>query len=359
MSKIVVNRDVADAYRSGKSLNDAIRTVFKEEIENRISEDENLKDLSPLNLVMRDAGISKYSSMQELLDTATYTSGGIDSNEWLFPAWLETTLREAAYGQDIVSYLCDTTIGVDSNIVKSAMLDLMSDENKPNIKKMRVSEGADLPLAKIKVGDKAISLWKYGRAIEMSYEAMRRMRIDVFTRHMNAIAADMAFQNADSAIDVLQKGDGNGNAAEKIATVASVDNLNSEAVISFLIDYWMKNHFAADTMTMNTNAFKKLVGMTFNPSLSAGAAARFSFTAPQLGTQNIVLLAANVPQIGSKDVIMLSNRSNSLIRYEENGSNIQENQNFVRNQTSILTLSENSGYAIGTKGSNMFVEITA
>ena len=102
MNKIVVNRDVMDIYLTGKSLNDSIRTVFDKEIQSRIAEDEKLKELSPLNMVMRDAGISKYSYMSDLMNTATYTSGGVDSNEWLFPAWLETTIREAAYGQNVI-----------------------------------------------------------------------------------------------------------------------------------------------------------------------------------------------------------------------------------------------------------------
>ena len=311
MNKIVVNRDVLDVYLTGKTLNDSIRTVFDKEIQARIDEDEKLRDLSPLNMVMRDAGISKYSYMSDLMNTSTYTSGGVDSNEWLFPAWLETTIREAAYGQNVISYLCDTTIGVDSNIVKSATLDMLSDENKKAVRKMRVAEGADLPLAKIRIGDKAISLWKYGRAIEMTYEAMRRMRIDLFTKHMNAIASDLAFQNLNAAVDVLQKGDGNTNPATKIAAVADIDALTADAVVGFLIDYWMQNHFAADTITMGTDYYKKLVGMTFDPTLAAGASARFTFSTPQLGTQNVTLIAADVPQIGSKDAIMLSNRSKS------------------------------------------------
>ena len=359
MAKIVVNNAVIDKYTKGMSLNDAIRSVFKDEIDKRISENEAFKDFAPLNMVMFDAGINKYSTVGDLMNTASYTSGGMDSNEWLFPAWLETTIRESAYGQNILFYLCDTTIPIDGNIVRSATLDMLSKENKPNVKKARVSEGADLPLAKIRIGDKAISLWKHGRAIEMTYEAVRRMRIDLFNKHMNAIVSDIAFQGMDDAIDVLQNGDGNKNSATKIATLANDAALTAEALNGALIDYWMANHFAADTLVMGADHFKILMGMTFDPSLTGGASARFTFNAPQIGTQNINILCADVPQIGSKNVIMLANKSNSLIRYQENGSNIQENQNFARNQTQLLTVSENSGYAINTVGSNMFIEFNA
>lgn len=354
---IVVNNKVRDLYTSGMSLNDAIRSTFESEINERIAKDEAFKDFKPMDMVMYDAGISKYSTMEKLMNTA-YTSGGTDANEWLFPAFIETTVREAIYADDILSYLCNTTVGVDSNIVKSATLDLLSKENKNSVKKARISEGADLPTAKIRIGEKAITLWKHGRAIEMTYEAVRRMRIDLFRKHMGAIISDIAFQNFDDAVDVLVNGDGNNNKATKIGAVANLAGLTGEALAGFMIDYWFENHYIADTLTMNKDAYKKLFGMTFDSSNIPGATAKLTFDFPQIGSQNVTVLCGEVPQIGSKNVILLSNRDMSLIRYEENGSNIQENQNFARNQTQIMTISENSGYAINTAGSNMYVEIT-
>lgn len=355
---ITVNNKVIDLYMQGKSLDDAIRAVHEDEIQDLISKNERLKELKPLNLVMRDAGINKYSTVGELMNTA-YTSGGMESNEWLFPAFVETTIREAIYADDILSYLCNTTIGVDSNIVKSASLDLLSDKNKRSVKKMRIAEGADLPTAKISIGEKAINLWKHGRAIEMTYETVRRMRIDLFTKQMGAIVKDITFQNFDAAVDVLVNGDGNANAASKIATLDNLAALTGESLASAMIDYWFENHYIANTLTMNKEKFKKLVGMTFDSSLTPGATARLSFNIPQIGAQTVTILCGDVPQIGSKDVILMSNKDMSLIRYEENGSNIQENQSFARNQTNLLTVSENSGYAINTVGSNRFIEFTA
>lgn len=355
---ITVNSKVIDLYMQGKSLNDAIRTVHEDEIQDVVSKNERLKELTPLNLVMRDAGINKYSTVGELMNTA-YTSGGLESNEWLFPAFVETTIREAIYADDILSYLCNTTIGVDSNIVKSATLDLLSDKNKRGVKKMRIAEGADLPTAKISIGEKAINLWKHGRAIEMTYETVRRMRIDLFTKQMGAIVKDITFQNFDAAVDVLVNGDGNANAATKIATLDNLAALTGESLASAMIDYWFENHYIANTLTMNKEKFKKLVGMTFDSSLTPGATARLSFNIPQIGAQTVTILCGDVPQIGNKDVILMSNKDMSLIRYEENGSNIQENQSFARNQTNLLTVSENSGYAINTVGSNRFIEFTA
>lgn len=353
--KICVNSRVRDKYLSGMSLNDAINAEFKEEISDRVKEEPAFKDFTPLNMVMYDAGISKYSTIEDIVNASTaYTSGGMESNDWLFPAWVDATLHEAVYESDIIQYLVNTTIGVDSNIVRSAMLDLTDDKNRNAIKRARVAEAADLPLAKIKIGEKAITLWKHGRAIETTYEATRRMTIPMWQRHMAAIVSDLAHQNLEAASDVLLNGDGNNNAAKEIADVSST-GLTANALIDALIEYWAVNHYTADTIVAGKDDFKKLVKMTFNNNEVPGASAKLSFNIPQIGAQNVTILLSNNMKIGNNDIITLSNRANSLIRYTENGSNIQEAQSFIRNQTNLLTFSENSGYAIGTAGSNMYM----
>lgn len=359
MGKLYVNNRVIDKYKKGMSLNDALADVFKGDIQDRIKENEAFSLMTPFQMVMHDAGINKYSTVGDIMDSAMYTSGGMDSNEWLFPAWVESTIREAAYDQSIIQYLVTTTQGVDSNIVKSATLNLMSEKNKPNLKKARIAEGADLPLAKIVMGEHAITLWKHGRAIEMTYEAVRRMRIELFNRHMNAIINDIAFQNLDLATDVLVNGDGNdGSEAAKLGTAENAGTISNEELIGFLMDYWFTNHYSADTIVTSLPLAKKIGAMFFDTNLSAGASAQVRFNMPQFqSNQNVTVLASNVPKINGNDAIVLLNRSNTLIRYEENGSNIQENQQFARNQTRLLTVSENSGYAIGVTGSNMYIEV--
>lgn len=356
---ICVNSKVIDKYKSGMSLNDSIAEVHAGEIQDKIKQNAAFEKMTPLQMVMHDAGINKYSTVGDIMDSAIYTSSGMDSNEWLFPAWVESTIREATYDQSIMNYLVTTSQGVDSNIVKATTLNMLSDANKPNLKKARIAEGADLPLAKIVLGEQAITLWKHGRAIEMTYEAIRRIRIDLFTRHMNAIINDMAFQNLDLAVDVLVTGDGNpGSAATKLGTTANAGSITNDELIGFLMDYWFKNHYNANTIVTSLEIAKQIGAMFFDTNLSAGASTQVRFTMPQFqGNENVTVLAANLPKIGNKESIILLNRENTLIRYTENGSNIQENQQFARNQTRLLTVSENSGYAIGLSGSNMYIEV--
>lgn len=350
---ILINNKVRDLYVGGMSLNDAIATEFGDQIKEKVAENEKLANFTPVQMAMFEAGIKTNDTIGKFMDA--YTSNGTDANEWLFPAWMETTIREAMYGQNILPYLVSNSITVDSNLVQSPSLNLMEEKNKKAIKRARIAEGADIPVGKITIGAKAISLWKHGRGIEMTYEALRRMRIDLFRIHMNAIATDLAQQNVEAAADVLFKGDGNDNAAVSLGATANAGEITNEELVNFLVDYLFDTNMNADTLVMSKDMYKALGHMSFDPTLAVGASSRVQFNMPQLNLSNITILTADVPE----NTILVSNRANTLIRYEENGSNIQENQRFIRNQTELMTFTENSGYAINVAGTNRYIQVKA
>ena len=49
----------------------------------------------------------------------------------------------------------------------------------------------ELPTAKLKLGESAINIYKYGRAMR-PYEALRRMTLDVFNIHLQEIGVQAA-----------------------------------------------------------------------------------------------------------------------------------------------------------------------
>lgn len=364
VNKIVLNSDVWNQYRGGYSLNDAIADVFSDEITNRVKENPKLDALTPMQMVFMDAGIKKTGCLSDIIaqqvNNSAYVSGGMDVNQWLFPAWVETTLRENLYDTDILPYLVDTRIGVDAVTVQSPTLNLMEPKNKKAISKARIAEGADIPTGKITIGERAITLWKHGRAIELTYEAARRMRIELFQRQMRAIASDLAHQEAEAAIDVLVNGDGNADsAATKLTTTSTANAIKSADVIDALIEYNFKNHFNANTIVAPKKYLVEMSQMMYDSQLALGPSMQVTFNIPQMSNQNVTLIGTDEIKIGGNDALILLNRDLTLVRYEENGSNIQEMDNFIRNQTKLMTLTENSGYAIGTAGSNMYIEVKA
>lgn len=364
MPNICLNSSVWDKYRSGYTLNDAIADVFKDEISERVQNNKKYDEITPLQMVMLDAGIAKSGTLQDIMkqdvNNSAYISGGMDTNQWLFPAWVETTLRENLYDTDILPYLVNTRIGVDATTVQSPTLDLMEPKNKKAIMKARIAEGADIPTGKITIGERAITLWKRGRAIELTYEAARRMRIELFQRQMRAIASDLAHQDAEAAIDVAINGDGNkGSEAQKLGATSASGSIKPADIIEALLDYSDANHFNANTIVAPKKYVRELAMMMYDSQLAMGPSMNVTFNFPQMSNQRLDVVYTNDLQIGGKDAIVLLNRDLTLVRYQENGSNIQEMDNFIRNQTRLMTLTENSGYAIQTAGSNMYIEVTA
>ncbi len=364
MSKICLNADVWDRYRGGDTLNDAIADAFESEIADRVNNNAKLSELTPMQMVMLDAGIKKTGTLDTIMkpdvNNSAYVSGGMDTNQWLFPAWVETTLRENLYDTDILPYLVTSRIGVDATTVQSPTLNLLSPENKKAIKRARIAEGADIPTGKITIGERAITLWKRGRAIELTYEAARRMRIELFQRQLRAIASDLAHQEAEAAIDVLINGDGNKDSeAKKLLTTSSAGSIKAVDIINALIEYSFTNHFNANTIVAPKQYLVEMSQMMYDSQLALGPSMQVTFNIPQMSNQNVTLIGTDEIKIGGKDALILLNRDLSLVRYEENGSNIQEMDNFIRNQTKLMTLTENSGYAIGTAGSNMYIEVAA
>lgn len=360
--KICLNEQVWDNYRAGMDLNDAISNVFFDEIEDRTNKNSKFKDMSPLKMVMYDANLRGSNTIGDMvkheLNNSAFTSGGMETNQWLFPAYVETTLREALYETDYLPYICTARQGVDSIVIQSPFIDLMSDENKKSLKRARIAEMADIPTGKITMGEKAVTLFKRGRAVSFSYEVARRIKIDLMSKLMTAIVGDLAHQELESAKDVLINGDGNvGTEAKELMTSSVANDISSDDLVDAIVEYQDVNHYSADTIIVPKRIMKSIAKMQFDKNLVNGIGFNITLNIPQIKVQNLTLLGLDDVTVNKKDVAILFNRSAALIRYEENGSNIQEMDNFIRNQSKLMTFTENSGYAVMTAGAARYIKL--
>ena len=126
-----------------------------------------------------------------------------------FPEFVATQLRES------LPYLLATTTTIDGNAYRTIYCD-DSDANKKAVKKARVTEAADLPKSRLKTRENAVKIWKYGRAIEASYEVIRRMRIDLLSVHVRRIGEQAAQDEVVDVLDIIKNGDGNDNTAAAV-----------------------------------------------------------------------------------------------------------------------------------------------
>lgn len=340
MEKIIVTDEViSDVLATGKSVDNVLADKYAGEIADRVKSNEAYKTMSPIKMAMADAGLDASSRIKD------FSTAG--AGEWLLPAFIDTRLAESVAGNSMLEYVVNTTTPVDSLTVMSAALDLVNDEkNKEGVKKRRVGEGADIPLAKIKLGESAIRLYKRGRAVEATYEALQYMRVDLFAKTLDAIANDVADQQMADAIAVLVNGDGNDNAPEVVETaVAGVVDVDD--ILNAMVKFQSQAKMPITTIVAGENMFKQLFKMTYQTDTAFGVDGRFGMVTPQFAMNNVnVVLDTRVPQSSaSKDQAILLNRDMALVKYVAVGSNIRELDKNIRNQTQLGTVSEIAAFA--------------
>ena len=333
---IKVTQDIVNkAVTKGLKINDVMATAYEGEIADKVKSNEKLKDFTPLQLAMMDAGVTSKSAVKDF-----FTNG----NELLFPAIVDTRIAELTAKNPILNYIAPNVQNVEGTSIKGMKLDWTSETNKKALDKRDISEGANLPVVSITTGESAINLYKRGVAVRTSYEALMFSKFEMFMRTLNAIAANSANQQTGDAINVLVKGDGNNNAP--VVKSAAGATLAASDIVSFAVDFAMANNgLAMDTIVCNPVLAKQLLAMTVDTNFANGYKAGATFNFPQFDLKNITVVAdERVPQNGGKDIIIGLNRENALTKYVTIGSQINEIASNIQNQTKLGTLSEIAGF---------------
>lgn len=276
-----------------------------------------------------------------------------DENKLLFPEYIARTLVQAMVQYPVFQYLVAARTMIDSNVYKAGYLDLDDAKNKKATEMRRVTEAAELPIAKLKLGESAINIYKYGRAIEASYEALRRMSIEVFNIHLQEIGVQAADNKVAEILTIIKDGDGNNNAAPSYKA-KDLDSSFSTALtrtawIKFLLKFYPR---ACNTVVSNEDGLLQILEVLYPASASAGLmdellakGLNVSVSLPQGFVSNVTLLySPYAEKIGGKVALYGLNRESAIEEIVEVGSTINEVDKFIKNQTEIMTVSENSGF---------------
>ena len=289
-----------------------------------------------------------------------------DENKLLFPEYIARTLVQAMVQYPVFQYLVAARTMIDSNVYKAGYLDLDDAKNKKATQMRRVTEAAELPIAKLKLGESAINIYKYGRAIEASYEALRRMSIEVFNIHLQEIGVQAADNKVAEILSIIKDGDGNNNAATSYKA-SDLDSsftsaLTRTAWIKFLLKFYPR---ACNTVVSNEDGLLQVLEVLYPASSTAGLmdellakGLNVSVSLPQGFVSNVTLLySPYAEKINGKVALYGLNRESAIEEIVEVGSTINEVDKFIKNQTEIMTVSENSGFRKILKNSSAIMTL--
>jgi len=337
MSIKVTERIAFDAVTKGVKINDIMADQYRDEIAQKIKSDEKFKSLTPIEMAMVDAGLTKKSLIKDFTTS---------ENELLFPAIVDTRVAELVSANPFLEKIIGATQEVTGLSASGLKIDLSTDANKAALALKDVAEGADLPTTTISTCKHGITLFKRGTAVQITYETLMYCKLELFMRTLNYISAYSANQQIKDAIDVVVNGDGNSNAA--IADTASGASFVTADIVKFAIDFAKANNYLynLDTIICNSTIGNQLFNMTVSNNVDLGFRLGVGFDFPQINLKNVtVILNDNVPKVTNKDIIIGLNKEMALTKYVAAGSQINEIAKNIRNQTQLGTISEIVGFS--------------
>jgi len=230
---------------------------------------------------------------------------------------------------------------------------------------VRVEEGAEIPAAKIAGSENTVRLYKYARRIEVTYEQVRRRRIDVLAIHLAKMMIQMEVDKVATAIDILVNGDGNSGTAatnynqSALASGTTAGTLDLEAYLAFKLKF-ANPYIMTTALVQEAVALQMMMLNSGSGNLPLGVlpgAFGLGFDPINQGLSGTVRLGwtSDAPSLK----ILGFDKRFALERVTEIGSDISETGKWIERQTNFLTLSEVEGYAISDPNAAKTMNINA
>lgn len=179
----------------------------------------------------------------------------------LFPEYVNRAVKAGMKNADKLRDIIATTTVIDG-LDYRPITSVDEGEKEASV----VSEGSLIPSTSIKTQPNLIKLYKRGRMLVASYEAIRFHRLDLFTVTLKQIGASISRSQLKDAVDVIINGDGNDNAARVISTASS-----GSLTYSDLIKLWSEiNPYEMTTLVASSDMMSKLLNMTEFKDANAG-----------------------------------------------------------------------------------------
>lgn len=275
-----------------------------------------------------------------------------DENRALFPEFIIRQLRQISGMPSIINDLVASTRVITGDSARQVVLDLSGtaagQKNKKALKYRRIAEGANIPVAELKLGETAIKIYKYGIGVKATYEVLRRTTIDMFRKQMELVSVQAQYDEVGAVIDVIINGDGNTNPA----TVYNASDLNPSAVAGVLdekalVKFLVKQApFNYDTLIVDEDVYTQICTILMDKNYTNAINPKVAFEFPQGLLNNLrVIYSEDLGLTGdSKHQVIGLAKNYAIEKTIEAGSMINEVSKTIENQTQLAVMTENAGF---------------
>jgi hypothetical protein len=238
---------------------------------------------------------------------------------------------------------------IDSNVYRALYLN----DDEKEYRMVRVGETAEIPGAKLTEGERPIDLYKYGRKLSISYEALRRVPIDTVAFYIARMAMQAEVDKVKTVLAVIVNGDGNAGTAAQVIDMTDLDDaatpgkLTLKAWLAFKLKF--RNPYAlTHELAQEDAVLQQLLldtGSANVPVLTLAGATKFGGFTPMNPALSDNVRYGITDDAPSKKIVSLDSRF-AIEQVTEIGGTIQETMRWINNQTQDLVFTEVEGYAV-------------
>ena len=193
----------------------------------------------------------------------------------LFQPVMDEVLRFSTR-QDQIEKVADL-VGSSRTVSGIEMVSVVAESDEDAEGTWTVTEGARIPVRKIKTTEQAVKWWKHGSGYEFTYEFDRRASLDILTPYVARIVRRLELSKVAAATAVLVNGDGVHGAAPvnyqadllDKGVENTEDKINYAALLKWILSM-AKKGTPMDTVIGNYDTYLMWM-LLFTPTLSGNA----------------------------------------------------------------------------------------
>lgn len=339
--------DIEAAAQAGISLSTYLNNKYADIVEKYNGE------LDAFDIALLSKGIIVKDNLEfGIQSSSMMTFFTTDENKMLFPEFMVRQLRQISGMPSIINEIVASTRVITGDAAKQVVLDLSNTpagaKNKQSLKKRRIAEGANIPVATLKLGEIAIKIYKYGIGIKATYEVLRRTTIDMFRKQMELVSLQAGYDEVGAVVEVIIEGDGNTNPAQvykatELNPQAKEGKIDEITLVKFLVKQAPFNY---DTILVDEEIYTQICTILLDKNLTNAINPRVNFEFPQGLLSNLRVIYSEdlgLSKDGKHQIIGLAKKY-AIEKTVEAGSIINEVSKTVENQTQLAVMTENAGF---------------
>lgn len=229
---------------------------------------------------------------------------------------------------------------------------VVNPDDKEDRRTSTIAEMANIPVRTVTTTEKNVKFYKHGSGIRTSYEFSRRARLDMLTPFANRVVRELELSKVAAATSVLINGDGVNPAAPvvPISTKGGTANkLEYKPLIKWLSDS-AKAGTPIDVVVGNWAMYIEWLylfmpgvqGISEAQAIAAAGGPKITPSLPILNMNVGFALSSGVPD----GKLLGFTKGETLEELIEAGSDIQESETAIKNQTMTMFRTQNSGYKL-------------